>query len=148
MFGEPLATQRSKKAASSSLSLVAFLALCMTALCARAETWSALRRRAISYSSLTTRATEMTSFSSAKSLCANSRNVMLSEICLAMANTVALGYVVPRWARVGLTSGVSLTSSTSYLLRASSMLTGRPDQMTSSGLMGGMKRVDLSAWIS
>lgn len=53
-----------------------------------------------------------------------------------------------RWASVALTSVVSLTSSTSYSLRASSMVVGRPDQMTSWGSIGGMKSVDLAAWMS
>jgi len=40
-------------------------------------------------------------------------------------------------------SSDDLTSSTSYLILASSGDTGSPDQITSSGSMGGMKRVDL-----
>jgi hypothetical protein len=65
-----------------------------------------------------------------------------------MAKTVEPGWAELKLDRTLLTSVENLTSSTSYLARASSMLRGRPDQMTSSGSMGGMKRMDLDDWMS
>lgn len=65
-----------------------------------------------------------------------------------MEKMVEPGVAALSEASVLLTSEVKRTSSTSYLARASSMLRGRPDQMTSSGSMGGMKRVVLEDWMS
>lgn len=90
----------------------------------------------------------MAFFKTSKFLFSNSMKDTWSETCFAMAKAEDLGLAAPRCARVALSSVVSLTSSTSYCARASSMLTGRPDQITSSGLMGGMKRIDLEDWIS
>ncbi len=61
---------------------------------------------------------------------------------------VDLPFVAPTWASVALTSVVYLTSSTSYFALASSMESGRPDHMTLSGSIGGIKRVDLEASMS
>lgn len=70
---------------------------------------------------------------------------MWSETWSAMAQTVAL-----EWgrAREAATSLDVCTTSTSYRERASSSERGRPDQITDSGSMGGMKSVLLSVAMS
>jgi hypothetical protein len=71
-----------------------------------------------------------------------------SETWCSIAKTVALGFEEAKLESVEFSWSEYLTSSTSYLARASSALTGRPDQMTSSGSIGGMKRVVLEDWMS
>lgn len=132
---------------SSSDSLFAPLTLSITPLCAPFETSFALRMSATSYSSFTTLHSSTASFSTFRSFSLNSRKVTESETCPAMAKTV-LAPSDPRRARTAFTSVVNLTSSTSYFLRASSGDRGRPDQITSSGSMGGMNSVERSEAMS
>lgn len=134
-------------APSNTDSLSAFLAPSITALCATPETRLAFAISATSNSSLTTLHPSITPFSISRFFSSKPRNVTPSDTCPGMANTVLDPWSARR-ASTALTSLVNLTSSTSHLRSASSGETGRPIQMTSSGLMGGMKSVERSVAMS